>query len=206
MTGFLLLLIVAIIIGYRYYKKDERKRRNSELLNQVQSCYFDLSDLILANYELKVCPKCFEANMNLVDVSPTGQSIEYQCDNCGRTIISKIKSNSNNEEIVDLVEKIEFLINDTDNSIEVHNALENMDVFFVVPKSKRKEDGKLRKSIPESVRHEVWRRDKGRCVECGSKEKLEFDHIIPVSKGGANTARNIQLLCESCNRKKSNKI
>jgi hypothetical protein len=63
-----------------------------------------------------------------------------------------------------------------------------------------------RNHIPTSVKREVWRRDQGRCVECGSKEKLEFDHIIPVSKGGSNTARNVQLLCEKCNRSKGNKI
>ena len=57
--------------------------------------------------------------------------------------------------------------------------------------------------IPKSVKLEVWRRDEGSCVECGSKEKLEYDHIIPVSKGGSNTSRNVQLLCETCNRKKS---
>jgi DNA-directed RNA polymerase subunit RPC12/RpoP len=62
-----------------------------------------------------------------------------------------------------------------------------------------------RESIPKQVRHEVWQRDGGRCVECGSNERLEFDHIIPVSKGGSNTTRNIQLLCEHCNRSKSNK-
>lgn len=60
--------------------------------------------------------------------------------------------------------------------------------------------------IPKNVQREVWRRDIGSCVECNSKERLEFDHIIPVSKGGGNTSRNIQLLCERCNRKKSNKI
>jgi hypothetical protein len=59
-----------------------------------------------------------------------------------------------------------------------------------------------RSSIPKYVQREVWRRDHGCCVECGSKENIEFDHIIPVSKGGANTARNIQLLCQECNRKK----
>lgn len=66
--------------------------------------------------------------------------------------------------------------------------------------------GKIRESIPQEVQDRVWRRDGGTCVKCGSQEKLEFDHIIPISKGGANTYRNIQLLCESCNRKKSNHI
>jgi hypothetical protein len=60
-----------------------------------------------------------------------------------------------------------------------------------------------REAIPERVRHEVWRRDQGRCVDCGSRGRLEFDHIIPISKGGSNTARNIELRCEACNRRKS---
>lgn len=63
-----------------------------------------------------------------------------------------------------------------------------------------------RERIPEAVRHAVWRRDEGKCVKCGSNEKLEFDHIIPIIKGGSNTERNIQLLCEPCNRQKSDKI
>jgi len=62
------------------------------------------------------------------------------------------------------------------------------------------------RTIPTRVRNEVWRRDNGRCVECGDKVNLEFDHIIPFSLGGSNTARNIQLLCEKCNRKKTDKI
>ena len=56
--------------------------------------------------------------------------------------------------------------------------------------------------IPIEVRHEVWRRDQGKCATCGKQERLEFDHIIPVALGGGNTARNIQLLCEACNRAK----
>jgi HNH endonuclease/RuvB AAA lid domain len=63
-----------------------------------------------------------------------------------------------------------------------------------------------RKGIPSHVRIEVWRRDGGKCVKCGSREKLEYDHIIPVSKGGSNTARNIELLCEDCNRSKRDSI
>lgn len=63
-----------------------------------------------------------------------------------------------------------------------------------------------RELIPESVRIFVWRRDEGKCVQCGSRERLEYDHVIPVCKGGSSTARNIQLLCEQCNRKKRDSI
>jgi 5-methylcytosine-specific restriction endonuclease McrA len=63
-----------------------------------------------------------------------------------------------------------------------------------------------RKPISENVRIAVWRRDQGKCVSCGSRENLEYDHIIPISRGGNNTVRNIELLCEKCNRTKHDKI
>ena len=63
-----------------------------------------------------------------------------------------------------------------------------------------------RTRIPEEVRIAVWRRDQGRCAKCGNRENLEYDHIVPVSKGGGNTERNIELLCQDCNRAKSNRI
>ena len=59
-----------------------------------------------------------------------------------------------------------------------------------------------RERIPDHVRLFVWQRDEGKCVRCGSTERLEFDHIIPIAKGGGSTERNIQLLCEGCNRSK----
>jgi hypothetical protein len=63
-----------------------------------------------------------------------------------------------------------------------------------------------REPISEDVRMFVWRRDGGRCVRCGSQERIEFDHIIPLEKGGSNTARNIQVLCERCNREKGTTV
>lgn len=63
-----------------------------------------------------------------------------------------------------------------------------------------------REAIPEAVRMFVWQRDEGKCVKCGSREKLEFDHIIPVADGGSNTERNVQLLCETCNRGKGRSV
>jgi tellurite resistance protein len=71
-----------------------------------------------------------------------------------------------------------------------------------------REDSTLqeRRRIPKEVKHEVWIRDGGRCVECRGEDYLEFDHIIPVSRGGSNSAQNIQLLCRRCNGEKSDKI
>lgn len=63
-----------------------------------------------------------------------------------------------------------------------------------------------REPIPDEVKVFVWRRDQGRCVKCSSQANLEFDHIIPLAMGGSNTSRNIQLLCESCNRSKRDSL
>lgn len=61
----------------------------------------------------------------------------------------------------------------------------------------------------------IWKRDQGLCGICGDPVKvavspnhpkaLEFDHIIPISKGGAHVVENLQLSCRSCNGWKSDK-
>lgn len=61
--------------------------------------------------------------------------------------------------------------------------------------------------IPSHIKREVWKRDKGCCVLCGSKDNLHFDHIIPYSKGGSSLLEeNIQLLCARHNLRKRDKI
>ena len=61
--------------------------------------------------------------------------------------------------------------------------------------------------IPTSVKLEVWKRDKGKCVICGRSDNLHFDHIIPYSKGGSSlVAENIQLLCARHNLEKRDRI
>lgn len=60
--------------------------------------------------------------------------------------------------------------------------------------------------IPQDIKTAVWQRDQGKCVQCGANSYLEFDHIIPFSKGGANTINNVQLLCRQCNLKKGDRI
>ena len=63
-----------------------------------------------------------------------------------------------------------------------------------------------RERIPDDVRAFVWERDEGRCVRCGAEDDLQFDHVIPVAKGGGAAVDNIQIMCGDCNRQKSDSI
>jgi hypothetical protein len=64
-----------------------------------------------------------------------------------------------------------------------------------------------RRIIPTEIKLEVWKRDAGKCVECGAEDELHFDHILPFSKGGTSIkAENVQLLCARHNLAKSDKI
>ena len=95
-------------------------------------------------------------------------------------------------------ELIEFNENFNFDGFEVYR-------YLIAPTGKvMVRDGSRR--IPETVKNAVWNRDNGCCVYCGSNINIEYDHIIPFSKGGSNTYKNIQILCQSCNRVKSNNI
>lgn len=51
----------------------------------------------------------------------------------------------------------------------------------------------------------IVRRDDYRCQHCQKKlrdTEVEFDHIIPVSKGGSSEEHNLRLTCFDCNRDK----
>lgn len=66
---------------------------------------------------------------------------------------------------------------------------------------------KAKGAISEHVKVEVFRRDGGKCVQCGYEGPyIEYDHKYPRSKGGQNTVENIQLLCRMCNLKKGNRV
>jgi 5-methylcytosine-specific restriction endonuclease McrA len=41
------------------------------------------------------------------------------------------------------------------------------------------------------------------CNSCGSKESIQIDHVIPLSRGGSHGIGNLQPLCKSCNISKN---
>lgn len=66
----------------------------------------------------------------------------------------------------------------------------------------RKTNGFSSRYVSNQTKMDVLVRDDHKCQVCSSTENLEFDHIIPVSKGGSSESDNLQLLCRSCNRSK----
>lgn len=60
--------------------------------------------------------------------------------------------------------------------------------------------------IGRALRYEVWKRDKGRCLQCGSQRNVQVDHIKPVALGGLSQIENLRLLCFHCNQRQSIKV
>ncbi len=55
----------------------------------------------------------------------------------------------------------------------------------------------------------VVRRDNYTCQHCSKHledPEVEFDHIIPLSRGGSSDEHNIRLTCHDCNHDKSDKV
>ena len=84
-----------------------------------------------------------------------------------------------------------------------------MALFGLLKKKKapKKSSYKLSRSVglTTAVSHHGWYQ----CVHCGKnfrKGDIQIDHIIPRSKGGTDSAENLQCLCKLCNQKKSNNM
>ncbi|MFF3416834.1 HNH endonuclease [Streptomyces sp. NPDC002698] len=46
-------------------------------------------------------------------------------------------------------------------------------------------------------------RDRFTCRQCGAKEHLEVDHIVPVARGGSWEMSNLWVLCRPCHKRKT---
>lgn len=139
------------------------------------------------------------------------------------TAAQKYKDKEQSAELVKVYEKIKDGIWVYNGIFELVDAWieksENRNVFkFKLLITDKAVDQKLKRAlelkdidhnrmIPTSVKLEVWKRDKGQCIQCESKNNLHFDHILPYSKGGTSLkAENIQLLCARHNLEKRDKI
>jgi len=83
-------------------------------------------------------------------------------------------------------------------------------VFYVAePLTETKELRNISRSIPRVIQFRVLKRENQICSVCGKSvrdQDVEFDHIIPWSKGGSSDEHNVTLLCKTCNRKKGKRF
>lgn len=92
-----------------------------------------------------------------------------------------------------------FVSSDTDES-------EPVEQVATLAQRTAKANGFGQRYISDAVKRIVWTRDGGACCQCGSFYDIEYDHKVPVSKGGSSEEENIQLLCRPCNRKKRTRL
>lgn len=77
-------------------------------------------------------------------------------------------------------------------------------------RQKKNENQRLRRATgyrPRGIQRKAWASILtlcgSRCLKCGSTDRLEADHVLPVTLGGLNSVENYQPLCRSCNASKS---
>jgi len=79
-------------------------------------------------------------------------------------------------------------------------------VFFTAePLTETREGRRHSRSVPREVMLKVVRRDGQICQKCFepvADNEVEFDHLIPFSKGGASTIENLRVVHRECNRRK----
>lgn len=219
------------LINHLKFRK-HRKRCEAYIQENLEIAYAEshlYSELIVAADKFPICRKCGNDHMQLWNLGPF--EMEYRCTLCKKKYSGNVYLGSEKvnvmfcyvENLYLLLAEISSLRKKYGDSKLIHawhqlTKLADFDYFnlrggtpyvraiYFLANGKLLSPVKKSRKIPQRIKDMVWQRDEGKCVECGTKENLEFDHIIPHSKGGANTYRNIQLLCSSCNKTKSSNI
>jgi len=52
------------------------------------------------------------------------------------------------------------------------------------------------------TRHNIFKRDKHECQYCGTSIDLTLDHVVPRSRGGRSSWKNLITACKRCNTRK----
>ena len=170
-------------------KKKRRVKRATKQRRNVKA-------LVRDNFLINLCSKCSDETFSIIAFNTQLSSINLQCNTCNKKTWEKLTHDFDSNDIMELKTLYNKLGHKRKANINISSNAHN------IVKINKTQD----RRISQEIQDRVWNRDGGACVQCSSNENLEFDHIIPVSKGGANTYRNIQLLCEPCNRSKSDKI
>jgi len=114
-------------------------------------------------------------------------------------------------EIIEKYREVSNLTYQTHNLGEIRKTMATLYeiVEYEVLKEKERSQDDFSRSVSEKQKLVLLEKAEWKCQICGKPLTLaeaHVDHIIPFSKGGKTSLENLQVLCEECNKKKSNKI
>lgn len=164
---------------------------------RVSDLFEELESLLAQDYTIMSCSRCHEGQFIFLEASTGAKTVQVQCQSCGKKTWARNRSDSLDESCEMLLAVISELDSYGCSGAEIAEVNVNQAQQRARPK---------REHISQSVRQEVYERDGGVCVECGTDEQLEYDHILPFSKGGSSRTNNLQLLCKTCNLRKGASI
>jgi len=194
---------LALVLSLAVRQSRNRRKRRQAAFEKLNFTMERARRFVAEKFLVQPCSRCHEFSMQLLQVSPNARSVRYKCHHCGKTNHAPAIS-PDSADIVGLLEALGQA--GRAYAAEFKLPLEEHPIDFLTAPAPLPFEQTQRSPIPETVRHEVWRRDQGKCVTCGSNANLQYDHIIPVARGGATSVTNLQLLCERCNQAKGAKI
>lgn len=177
------------LINKKQHEEAERKGQEILEITRINKLHTELICEIELYADERPCPKCNELEIDIISLSPNARSLLARCKHCQYEYRIKM----------DPIEPLKLI--NSFNSILSSGYYPAWRM-----KIKNRQATNQRVPIPTDVKKAAWKRDGGKCVTCGTDFELQYDHIIPVAKGGSSTLGNIQILCKSCNHKKHTHI
>jgi HNH endonuclease len=210
----ILLIILSMVVWFfiilfwwaKHIPMEKQEELFQNFIKDANEKIQELLSFIRQNFLVKPYFSCYENTMLLVNISLNSRSIQYQCIHCGKKMRAAAGTSKSSKGAEIWSSYLDIVNQYNSFSFRLGSSYKLMPLEFETILAPLPYEQTTRTPIPEAIRAEVWRRDQGLCVNCGSKENLQFDHIIPIAQGGATSVKNLQILCQSCNLSKSTKI
>ncbi len=181
-------------------------RKDDKIISQIESGSLSLSNAAQVNVTLDHVSKKFELTQQMINDAvkmASGVSTRKAKDNLKKTFEPK-KARQEililNEELLAKLDRVRTCYGEDISNYELLGILlEEKLKTPAQPLRHRSHAAKNSRYIPVSVKHQVHQ---GKCIKCGTRRNLQYDHKLEFALGGDNSPSNILVLCFNCNQRK----
>jgi len=156
-----------------------------------------ISEKVDVIYRTNRC-KCGSRLYKILDYVSEAGGLEIECMERGHRRWIRPYSDTVYKREGPLLDSAFALRNDT----AIHLNIHQVDTPEIAVRIKEPAAGSKRNTLSRETQKQVFDRDGGKCQYCGSQQNIQYDHIIPFSKGGSDEVSNLQILCRDCNLSK----